>query len=226
MGAFGAADGSYSSISDERLKTNIQPMGSMLGKIKQLKPSTYQFKNSTNKQEYNGFIAKDVLKIFPSLVMHNVNTDRKLDVYTLTYSGFGVIAIKGIQELSPVIQEQKEKITTLEERINKLEEEIASITANEQENISAVITSVTLEQNKPNPFAHNTTIGYTLPQKFATAQIIITDKNGKAIKTVKVSGSGKGTLKVDASILASGAYQYSLYVDGKLIETKQMLIAR
>lgn len=226
MGAFSAADGSYSSISDERLKTNIQPMGSMLGKIKQLKPSTYQFKNITDKQEYNGFIAQDVLKIFPSLVAHNVNAERKLDVYTLNYSGFGVIAIKGIQELSPVIQEQKEKITTLEERINKLEEEIASITANEQENISAVITQVTLEQNKPNPFAHNTTIGYILPPKFATAQIIITDKNGKAIKTVNVSGSGKGSVKIDASILASGAYQYSLYVDGKLIETKQMLIAR
>ena len=117
------------SISDERLKTNIKPMSSMLGKINQLRPSVYQFKNSTDKQEYNGFIAQDVLKVFPGLVMHTVNTERNLDVYTLNYSGFGVIAIKGIQELLAIITEQNEKIAMLEKRAGKLEEALASIRA-------------------------------------------------------------------------------------------------
>jgi hypothetical protein len=31
---------------------------------------------------------------------------------------------------------------------------------------------------------------------------------------------------VDASTMAAGAYQYSLYVDGKLIDTKQMLLTK
>ena len=35
-------------------------------------------------------------------------------------------------------------------------------------------------------------------------------------------GNGKGSAQIDASTVSSGAYQYSLYVDGKLIETKQM----
>jgi hypothetical protein len=42
--------------------------------------------------------------------MHTVNSERNLDVYTLNYSGFGVIAIKGIQELLAIITEQNEKI--------------------------------------------------------------------------------------------------------------------
>ena len=71
-----------------------------------------------------------------------------------------------------------------------------------------------------------TIINYTLPQKFSSAQIVITDKNGKTIKAVNVSGNGKATLKVDASTLTAGAYQYSLMVDGKLISTKQMVIAK
>jgi hypothetical protein len=55
---------------------------------------------------------------------------------------------------------------------------------------------------------------------------MITDKSGKTLKLANVSGSGKGSLNVDASVLASGAYNYSLFVDGKLIGTKQMVLTR
>ena len=46
------------------------------------------------------------------------------------------------------------------------------------------------------------------------------------LKEVTLSANGKGSVNVDASTLASGAYQYSLYVDGKLIDTKQMILAK
>lgn len=56
---------------------------------------------------------------------------------------------------------------------------------------------------------------------------MITDKNGKTVKKmVNVSGTGKGRVNVDASILASGAYNYSLMVNGKITETKQMVLAK
>ena len=92
---------------------------------------------------------------------------------------------------------------------------------------SVVLTDAsTLQQNVPNPFTHTTTIGYTLPQKFTSAQIVITDKNGVTIKSVNISGIGKGNINVDASILSSGAYQYSLMIDGKVIATKRMVLAK
>ena len=56
---------------------------------------------------------------------------------------------------------------------------------------STVISAASLQQNIPNPFTNSSTINYTLPQKFASAQIVITDKNGKTLKTVNVSDSGK-----------------------------------
>jgi hypothetical protein len=40
------------------------------------------------------------------------------------------------------------------------------------------------------------------------------------LKEINVSG---GSIKIDASTLSGGAYNYSLYVDGRLMDTKQMV---
>jgi flagellar hook assembly protein FlgD len=71
-----------------------------------------------------------------------------------------------------------------------------------------------------------TTIYYTLPEKSSSAKIIITDKNGKTLKELNVSGNGKGSIDVDAATFSSGIYQYSLIVDGKLMDTKQMILTK
>jgi flagellar hook assembly protein FlgD len=83
-----------------------------------------------------------------------------------------------------------------------------------------------LEQNIPNPFSNSTTINYTLPQQYSSAQIIITDKNGSVLKQINLNTKGKGSVTIKASILSSGAYQYSLIIDGKIIASKQMEIIR
>jgi len=85
------------------------------------------------------------------------------------------------------------------------------------------ISPATLEQNKPNPFSNSTVISYTLPQHFSSAQILVTDNSGKTIKQIQLTGFGNGSLQIDASGLSSGTYQYSLIVDGRNIETKQMM---
>jgi hypothetical protein len=46
------------------------------------------------------------------------------------------------------------------------------------------------------------------------------------MKEAIVPANGKGSLQLEASALTSGTYNYSLYVDGKLIDTKQMLLSR
>jgi hypothetical protein len=90
----------------------------------------------------------------------------------------------------------------------------------------ALSNAASLEQNIPNPFTNTTTIGYMLPQKFSSAQIIIADKNGKVLKQLSLSGAGKGSVHIDAAMLASGAYSYALYVDGKMIDSKQMVLTK
>jgi len=229
-GSFNNTTGAYTAASDERLKTNIKPMTTMLEKINQLKPSTYQFKNTTDKQEYNGFIAQDVMKIFPAMVTHNVSKERSLDVYTLDYSGFGVLAVKGIQELEPVIEEQKkineeQKVTILEleDRLNKLEAVIVQLT---QKGQGAVATTkdAFLEQNNPNPVTANTIIRYQVPLTATSAKVIITDAKGQTIKTITISNKGAGQLSLNNGTLAAGVYNYTLYVNNKQIDSRQMVI--
>jgi hypothetical protein len=119
-GQFNSTTGDYSSISDERLKTNIQPMSPVLERVNLLRPASYQFRNGDPKI-YNGFVAQEVEQLFPSLVTHTVEPERNLDVYALDYSGFGVIAIKGIQEQQQIIERQQQSIANLEQRLSMLE---------------------------------------------------------------------------------------------------------
>lgn len=228
-GLFDRTTGFYSVQSDERVKSNIKPMADVLEKISQLKPASFQYKYSKNKQQYDGFIAQQVVKIFPTLVTHSIDKQRKIDLYTMNYSGFGIIAIKGIQELMKINEEKDAKIDALQKQIDELKAIVlkgnqSSTSSNATINTS--LTDASLEQNAPNPFASATTIRYALPQKFATAQILITDKSGKTIKQLNVSGAGKGVVNVEASALSAGTYNYSLIVDGKIISTKQMVVTK
>ena len=57
-----------------------------------------------------------------------------------------------------------------------------------------------------------------------TASIQFYASDGRLIQTSVLNEKGKGELTVYASDLSSGNYSYSLFVDGKKIETKRMTI--
>lgn len=99
-------------------------MEPVLSKISQLKPVSYEMKNNTeNHDRFMGFIAQDVKPLFPLLV-NEVNTERTEKsmpgMLTMNYSGFGVLAIKALQE-------QHAQITALEHELNKLLEELKGL---------------------------------------------------------------------------------------------------
>ena len=107
---------------------------------------------------------------------------------------------------------------------------LGSLAQNAPGNTSALtpekimLTEASLFQNTPNPFNYTTAIQYMLPQQYSSAKIIITDNNGKTIKEVNLSGSGKGRITIDASSMASGVYNYSMYVDDKQVQSKKMVL--
>lgn len=237
--------------SDGRFKNNIKENVKGLEFIKLLKPVTYNFdtkkfqefllqnfpdsikserlasidKNAMTKASdivQSGFIAQDVAEAVKKSG-YNFNgvhaPEYPTDNWSISYEKLTVPLVKAVQELSA-------KNDDLQKQIDELKAMIVSNQSSVSSQQSATISLASLGQNIPNPFSNNTIINYSLPQKFTSAQIIIIDKNGKTLKAVNVSGGGKGILKVEASTLASGVYQYSLIVDGKTITTKQMLIAK
>ena len=220
-GFFDRTSGVYSALSDERVKKNIKPMADVLEKIKQLKPSSYQFKNADDQREHDGFIAQDVMKVFPELVTHNTDSARNLDRYLLDYSGFGVIAVKAIQELMQVIKEQDERIAALEKK--QAGATVNTISNDEIQDKSNITSGAILEQNQPNPFSSITTIRYSIPQG-AKGQLQIFNASGSLVKTF--IANEKGQAVINAGELSAGAYTYTLFVNGKSAASKTMVLMK
>ena len=105
--------------SDERLKENIADMDSMLSKVMELRPVTFDWKEDArggrlNREEYRigdfGFIAQEVSKLLPNMV--SVGDDKeKLQ---------GVSYAKLVSVLTKAVQELNQKVTDLEAELNKL----------------------------------------------------------------------------------------------------------
>ena len=122
-GTFNGTSGAYTSTSDRRLKKDIEPIGDVTSDVMKLSAYSYRYKEQSASDEKSiGFIAQDVMKLFPSLVKHNEETD----IYTLDYSGFGVLAVKAIQEqqkkidyLSNEIMELKRAVEILQSNLKK-----------------------------------------------------------------------------------------------------------
>ncbi|MBC7936483.1 MAG: tail fiber domain-containing protein [Rhizobacter sp.] len=123
-GYFRSDNGNYYTVSDKRLKTNIHSMPTLLGKIMQLKPVEYEMnQNNPGHQKSIGFIAQDVKKIFPELVTVVPDMARGYkdipDLHSIDYSGFGILAIKAIQEQQQQIDKLLQEIELLKKQ-NKM----------------------------------------------------------------------------------------------------------
>lgn len=224
--------------SDQKLKQNIKDVANAMDIINQLHPKLYNFRNDGDYKLMNlpkglhyGLIAQDVEKVLPNLVKNSkfdpalakpagvptehtqTTKSETIDFKAVNYTELIPLLIKGMQE------QQKE--------IDALKQQITTLTGNSSSDAKiATLSSAMLLQNVPNPYKNSTTIQYNLPAKFSSAQIIITDNAGKVLKQVNVSGAGKGSVNINASSLAAGNYNYSLWIDGRLIDTKQMLLSK
>lgn len=223
------ADGYYSA-SDERLKKDIKEFKSGLSIINQLKPKTYFYDSEKNKalglnKHLNyGFLAQDLEKVVPEMVL----TQKALRTNDANGRHFEETKLVSNMTLIPILtqamQEQQAQIEELRATVEKL---TASITATQSDAVSNVnISSATLGQNIPNPLKGVTSIRYSVPTGSSSAQLIITDNNGKTVKSMQLAKSGAGTVNIDASTLSAGTYNYSLLVDNKLVETKRMIITK
>ncbi|MDP5169562.1 MAG: tail fiber domain-containing protein, partial [Bacteroidia bacterium] len=120
-GAFNAASGTYTATSDARLKTAVAAMPSVMDRVMQLRPSQYQYKQDARGRRYLGFIAQEVEPLFPELVRAPDPNSERESYYTLDYSGFGIVAIKAIQEQQAVIETQQARIDALESQLQALQ---------------------------------------------------------------------------------------------------------
>jgi hypothetical protein len=188
------------------------------------------------KQVQTGFVAQDVEQIAKSIGydFSGVDVD-ETGIYGLRYAEFVVPLVKAVQELSTQNDQLQTQVNELTKLVYSLQGKDAGLTllrsgsADESATGLQELTGsgVSLEQNIPNPFNQTTVIRYTLPQICNSAQIVITNPAGSVVRQIPLSVSGgTDSITIEGGALSAGIYYYSLYVDKKLIDAKQMILTK
>jgi hypothetical protein len=126
-GTFFTNNGTVSSLSDKRIKTNIQPISEGLDIIKKLNPVTYEYCNTYTDEfdgigvddgrTHKGFIADEVQEIAPSYVEETTGVvlgEEVDDLKTLSMTAMIPMLVKSIQEQQTLIETLQAKVEALE----------------------------------------------------------------------------------------------------------------
>ena len=242
--------------SDAREKKNIKELDYGLETLMELKPVSYEWKDDvSNMGTKLGFIAQDLIEVVPEVVVTEQAVENR-ETGEVTYEEaerMGVfyddlipVLTKAIQEQQGTIEKQDETIDHLTkknddlaaqllrliDRVDFMEGDLETCCLNSQSGdqsggVSTTTGAAELRQNIPNPFSESTIIRYYLPDGSQNAIIRITDMEGSPAEDIRL-GDQKGANQVEFQTqgLAAGTYLYSLFVDGKFVDTKKMVITR
>ena len=222
--------------SDKNLKQNVKDYQGGLDEIMQIKPVTFQYNNKINKgmsdRTFIGVLAQDVRKVEPLLVTDYVHrkvseelipTGESETYLQLQSDAVQYMLVNAVKEQQEIIEDKEARILDLEERLVTLEEKIGQLINQTDVNLGGGLSDAGLGQNVPNPFTGETQIAYQVPEKASSASMNIYDMNGRLLKNIKISHTGKGQLNIAAQELPSGTYSYQLVVDNEIIGAKKML---
>lgn len=237
--------------SDRRLKNNISNIDNSLSKLLALQGVSYTLRSITNStlsmpnavsgsmtekeirdkaffdkwdkeqeaiantKQHIGFVAQDLREIFPELVDEDKNGYLSVD-----YIGLIPVIVESMKEMQSTIDLQNQKISELE----------ATIADNEPQTRAAGDYSYSspdapkLFDCTPNPFNSQTEIRYIIPAEAKNAQICIYNMAGELKRKYDLREEN-GKIIVSSSGLNPGMFLYALIVDGKVIDTKKMVVA-
>ena len=165
-------------------------------------------KQVLSKQHY-GLDAEQLEEVFPDLVYENEDGSKSIN-----YVEMVPILVQAINEL-------KEEITEL--RGGDVKPQTRAL---EGEGNSDDVALLSLGENKPNPFSGTTTIPVSIPESVQTAFIYVYDLTGKKVQQTDITARGKLNVQLDASALTDGMYLYSLIADGKVVQTRRMIVEK
>lgn len=162
-------------------------------------------------KKHFGLLAQELQQIYPELVYED--TDGYLSV---DYIGLIPLLIQSVKELKSEIETLKTK--------NNFPAKIGAVKTGVNE--TDALTYPVLDQNEPNPFNISTTIGFYLPSSIAAASIYVYDMNGVQLKSYSISERGKSNISIQGYEFNAGMYLYALIADGKVIDTKRMILTK
>ncbi|MGP1437413.1 MAG: tail fiber domain-containing protein [Phocaeicola sp.] len=237
----GTIIGTVTGNSDIRYKQNIEeissngivsalgkPQYSVLDKITALRPISYNYKqvyfepqsdtlrssrrglfderSLMFRKRHFGLAAQELQKIYPELVYEEDN---------------GYLSVNYIEIIPLLIQSIKE----LKAEVDRLSSGSIRLQSGMLSNEISEISNAVLYQNTPNPFTDHTEIKFLLPESIRNASICIFNMQGNMVKQISIN-SDQHSVIVDGLKLGPGMYLYSLIAEGKLVDTKRMILTK
>jgi len=119
----GTISGTLNNTSDEKLKENIASVSDgSLALVKQLRPVTFDWKDSTFENNQTGFIAQEVKTVIPNLISGEEYDETKVNEKgQIISTGYSISNVGLVAHLTKALQELSAKNDALEARIAALE---------------------------------------------------------------------------------------------------------
>jgi Secretion system C-terminal sorting domain len=138
-------------------------------------------------------------------------------------------ATGGAMANTPLVSGLQGQIEDLQNQVQELRSLLSSrlaLSAAEQKQLSNE-SAGWLGDIHPNPANNSTTIDYSLPSGVGAATCQIYALNGNIVTAISLpAAQGKSQVQVNTSQLAQGMYIYALVADGKVLDSKKLVVAR
>lgn len=173
------------------------------------------------------------LDVFGTLRFENLQTCSNCTPLVISSSGYIYMSGPGTRNIvqagaksSDDVESLKQEVTILKNELDIMKNQIALLSLNK---INSNAEMPYLISNSPNPFNSNTIINYSLPSTFSNSSsyINISDASGNVLKKYRIQYTGKGNVNIsELANLSSGVYFYSLEIDGKIYDSKKMILSK
>jgi hypothetical protein len=110
-------------VSSERFKTAIVPMGSDTSKLGQLRPVSFRLKSDATGTRQYGLIAEEVAKVYPELVIR----DQSGRIDGVRYDELAPMLLNEVQQQQSKITAQSETIATQGAQMRTLQERLTTL---------------------------------------------------------------------------------------------------
>lgn len=238
----GTYSNSFYQCAETRFIKESQSIENPLTIISELKPIKFTF-NVAENNKYNlpkdiqyGLNVTDLERVLPSLIFNTNDLNKSENITTNEASSTfkSVNYINLVPILIAAIQEQQRSMQSFSTEVNELKNlvQLQNEKLQELERIgsrgevgSAQTKTLYLDQNIPNPFKGETEIKYLIPKDYSSAELLISDLTGKNLFSINVETGIEGKVKINSEKLNAGLYYYTLVSGGRILVSKQMIVA-
>ena len=163
-------------------------------------------------KSYYALDVNAVKQSFPALIIEDAQGNEYVN-----YTQLVPILVQAIKELKTELDNLKETVAASGTRKVNAATNIATNTLDEGWG--------SISQNTPNPFTGQSTVRVSVPDDASDAYVDILTLNGASVKRIPVS-NGLSEVSLSSFEFAPGTYLYTLVVNGKVSETRRMIVNR